>query len=137
MFGHRSHLYLLSSCALAGVLGCASTPSPDVGLARASARVEQAQQAGAGEYAAVELQSANTNLQLARTAAEKGKANQARGFAEQAELDAELAEAKTRNQQSAKAAKEVKTGTETLRQEAARASDAAAPPIATAAEEAP
>lgn len=115
--------------ALAMSAGCASGPKPDADVAKAAARIEQAQQAGAAEAAALELKSANDNLQKARNAAEEGEDREAINLARRAEADAEVAEAKARHQQAQKAVAEVKSSTETLRQEAERAQQAAPAPV--------
>lgn len=131
----KSYASLLSAFALIGAGGCASAPPPDAEIARATSQIEQAQQAGAGEFAAVELQAATNNLRLAQTAADKGHRDEARKLAARSELDGQLAESKARTQQSAKSAMAVQKGTETLQRESDRALDATPAPIATSAEE--
>jgi hypothetical protein len=100
--------------------GCASTPRPDSEITRARTLVEQAEKAGAQQYAAVELDQARNKLRLATAANEDHKYDEARARANEAASDAELALARTNSGEAKKAADQVQESTETLRQEAQR-----------------
>ena len=100
--------------------GCASTPRPDPEITRARTLVEQAEKAGAQQYAAVELDQARNKLRLATAANEDRKYDEARARANEAAADAELALARTNSGEAKKAADQVQQSTETLRQEAQR-----------------
>lgn len=121
----------LTLAAVGATLGTSATAKePDADLARAKARVEQVQQLGAREFAAIEMTAAESNLQLAETAAAKGKEGKARDLAVRAELDAELAEAKLRRHQAETSAAEVQSGTAVLKDEEERARSIPAPIVA-------
>ena len=109
--------------AAAGLLcvGCASQASrPVAEISRAQTLIDHAEQAGAQQYAAAELDHARNKLRLASAAAEDGKNDEARARANEAAADAELAEARARSGEARRAAEQVKRGTETLQQEADR-----------------
>jgi hypothetical protein len=109
----------LAATALAA--GCASKPPrPTDDMARAQALVDQAEQAGAQQYAAAELSSAREKLQRADDAADKGNTEAARRLATEATLDARLAVARTSSGKAQAAAGEVSNSVETLRREATR-----------------
>jgi tetratricopeptide (TPR) repeat protein len=105
-----------------GVLsaGCATTPRPTAEITRARTLIEQAEKAGAQQYAAVELDQARSKLRLADAANNEGKREEARARANEAASDAELAMARTNSGEAKKAADEVQQSTETLRREAQR-----------------
>lgn len=129
MIADRYRNQLILAAMGAAVTGCASTPDPAPDIARAAARVEQAQQAGAAEAAGLELKTANDNLRLAREAVADGDEKEAVDLARRAEADAGLAEAKARRLASERAAAEVQSATEALRNEAERVKQPA-PPVA-------
>jgi membrane-bound lytic murein transglycosylase len=101
--------------------GCASTPRPDPEITRARTLVEQAEKAGAQQYAAVDLDHARDKLRLATAANDDKKYDEARARANEAAADAELALARTNSGEAKKSAQEVRESTETLRNEAQRA----------------
>ena len=112
--------------------GCASTPRSEPEITRARTLIEQAEKAGAQQYAAVELDQARNKLRLADAANKDGKHDEAKARANEAAADAELAMARTNSGEAKKAADEVQQSTETLRQEAQRkeatTSDTTPPP---------
>lgn len=100
---------------------CASSPDrPFQDLARAEASIEQADQSGAREYGATELDSAREKLAKARAAADSDENVAASRYAKEAAVDAELANAITRNRKAEAAVEELNRSIETLRQEIAR-----------------
>jgi hypothetical protein len=114
-------LSLLALGALIAGAGCASTPDiPDEELAMAETQIDQAEQAGARQYAAADLESAKERIASARAAANDDDAVQARRLATEAALDAELASAKSRSEKAEDSLMEIEGGIETLRQEIAR-----------------
>ena len=107
--------------------GCATKqPAPEI--TRARTLIEQAERAGAQQYAASDLESARNNLRLANAAAEHGKDDEARSHANEAAADAELAQSRAANNTAEKAATEVRKSTETLEREAERQQSPGLPP---------
>ena len=108
------------------LIACSTPPRPVEELTRARTMIEQAEQAGAQEFAGAELERAREQLRQANAAAEKKNEKDmdtARRMALQAASDAQLAAAKTRQAKAERAAQEVATGTQTLQQETDRAAD--------------
>jgi hypothetical protein len=103
-----------------GAAGCASTPIPNEKVAVAQASVQRAEQAGAVEYAPVEMQAARDKLARAQKAIADHDAQPATQLAEQANVDAQLAEATAQQHRSHKAAQELDASLQTLRQEAGK-----------------
>ena len=98
---------------------CATTqPPPEI--TRARTLIEQAEKAGAQQYAAEQLDSARTNLRLANAASQHGKDVEARQHANEAAADAELAQSRAASSTAEKAADEVQRSTEVLQREAER-----------------
>lgn len=110
--------------AVSGVLflgACATAGSPPVAeMTTAHAAITQAEAAGAGQLAPVELLAARGKMVQADAAVRDEKFEQARRLAEQAAADAELAERKARADRSRMAAVELQRGNATLKQEIAR-----------------
>jgi len=102
-------------------VGCATqSPRPTVEITRARTLIQQAEKAGAQQYAAVELDQARDKLRLADAAANDGKHEEARARANEASADAELAMARKNSGEAKKSALEVQEGTDTLRRESER-----------------
>jgi hypothetical protein len=103
------------------VAGCA-TPSerPTQEMSRAQTLIEQAEKAGAQQYAAVQLQQARAKLEQAQAADREGRHDEAEQRATEAAADAELAMALTNSGEAQHAAAEVQQSVETLREEAQR-----------------
>lgn len=91
-----------------------STPRPDDAMARAKAAVDEATTAGSAQYAAVDLNDAQTKLQSANQAETQGDYKQARYMAEDSEADADLALAKTQAAKAAESARQVRQGNQAL-----------------------
>lgn len=120
----RIFISIATSTFVIGVLGACSDVSEltKERVARSEVVVQQAQQAvGASESGATELQAARTNLAAAQSALTKRDNRAAERNAAQAQLHAELAAAKTESSSARRAAEEVLASSETLRQEAERA----------------
>lgn len=101
--------------------GCGGTAErPDQDLARAEAGISQAEQGGAEQYGAIELQSARDKLERARAAVAEEEMATAERLAEQAALDADLAAARTRSGKAELAVKELENSIAVLREELAR-----------------
>lgn len=112
---------LLLAVPLAALCACASNPDrPFQDLARAEASIRQAEQAGAQEFGATELDSARDKLAKARAAADSENNIAASRYAKEAAVDAELASAMTRNSKAELAVEELNRSIETLRQEISR-----------------
>jgi hypothetical protein len=106
-------------CAALVFSGCASN-KPVAEITRAQTLIEQAEKAGAQQYAAVELDQARNKLRMANAAMEDGKDDEARARANEAAAGAELAQAKSASSTADKAAAEVERSTGTLEREAER-----------------
>ncbi|MDP9084277.1 MAG: DUF4398 domain-containing protein [Pseudomonadota bacterium] len=105
---------------VAGLAACASTPVPNEKIAVAQASVQHAEQAGAPEFAPVELAAAREKLARAQKAAASGDAQPATMLAEQANADAQLAEATAQQQRAHKALTESEANLQALRTESMR-----------------
>jgi hypothetical protein len=110
----------LCAAILIGAAGCATTPIPNEKIAVAKSSVQRAEQAGAPEYAPVEMASARDKLARAEKAAADHEAQPATQLAEQANADAQLAEATAQEKRSRKAALEQDANLQALRQESLR-----------------
>ena len=121
--------FLLAAAVGVFCVGCASQANrPVAEITRARTLIEQAEKAGAQQYAAVELDQARNKLRLANAAVEDGKNAEARARANEAAADAELAQARANSGEAKKAANEVERSTETLQREAVRGEGSTALP---------
>ena len=92
---------ILAAFALLSLAACATTPPPDPRLlSNAENALSQAEQAGAADYAPLELRFARARLSAAQLQLEAGKSNEARRIADEAEIEAQLALARTRAAQT-------------------------------------
>lgn len=117
--------------AAAGVIsaGCATQGErPTAEITHAQTLIQQAEQAGAQQYAAAELDQARDKLRLATASADDGKQQKARFSANEAAADAQLALARTNSGEAKKAADEVHESTEALRRETTHEQAAPATP---------
>ena len=94
---------------------CASSPPPIAELSRAHTLVEQAEQAGAQQFAAADLDSARQKLQVADR--KDTKPESALRLAREASLDAQVAVARARVGKAEQAVAEVNASVESLRRE--------------------
>jgi hypothetical protein len=102
------------------ICACGSNePRPTEELTRARVLIDQADKAGARQYASADLQAARDKLRRADSIVEQDT-KAARRLAVQASLDAELAAARTRSGKAESAAEEIAASVSTLRDEAAR-----------------
>jgi hypothetical protein len=111
-----SLLPLLLACALTA--SCASEPRPVAELARAHTLVEAAEQSGAPQYAAADLDAAREKLQRAER--REVEPELAYRLAEEASADAQVAAARARAAKAEHAVAEVDASIESLRREANR-----------------
>lgn len=111
----RSAIAIVMFIAAIALSGCGSpAPRPDNALVRAKTAVDQATTADSQQYAAVDLNNAESKLQTANEAESKGNYKRARYLAEEAQVDAELALAKTQAAKAEEAAKQVQQGNQAL-----------------------
>lgn len=112
-----------STLALAlSLIACASAPPPPVAaLTTARAAVTQAEAAGAGQMAPVELLSAREKLTRADQAVREERFGEARRLADESAADAQLAERSARVQRAQQAAAEMRRSNATLEAEIDRA----------------
>jgi hypothetical protein len=122
MFTGLTNIKYAAFCAgiVLAAAGCATTPVPNEKIAVAKSSIQQAEQAGAPEYAPVEMAAARDKLARAEKAAADRDAQPATQLAEQANADAQLAEATAQEQRSRKAATELDASLQALRQESLR-----------------
>lgn len=115
---------LLAAGTLVGLAtsGCAvEGPKPTDELTKAHVVVEQADKGGTAQrYAAADLQRAHDELSDADRLSAQGKFNEARAQAQRAAVDADLALARGNSIEQQKAAEDVATANDTLRQEIER-----------------
>jgi hypothetical protein len=104
------------------MLGCASVPAPTEQIALSKAAVANAVSAGAPEFAAPDISSAQDKLARANLAMVAEDYESARWLAEHAQVDAELAAAKARSAKAQKAAFAVQEDSRVLREELNRKS---------------
>ena len=109
---------------LGWLAGCASSQPPSeavsADLATARTAVEQAEQADATNYAALEMRNARQKLEQAQAAMDRGDRMLAQRLAEQAAVDAQLAEVKSRSTKAQNAVTEVQESIRALREEIQR-----------------
>jgi hypothetical protein len=99
--------------------GCAGNP-PSEQYAVTQSAVNAAVTAGATEYAAVEMKSAQDKFKQAELAMQEKKYDEARKYAEQAEWDARVAERKAQAAKAQKAVQDARQGVNELREEGMR-----------------
>lgn len=87
---------LVLALALGTLGGCASVPPPDGAMNQAQMQLQYARDAGAADYAPVDLGFAQNKFQQAQAAMASRKYEDAAALAEEAQADAELARAKAR-----------------------------------------
>jgi hypothetical protein len=104
------------------MVGCASIPAPTEQVAVSKAAVANAVSAGAPEFAAPDMRSAQDKLERANLAMAAKDYENALWLAEHAQADAELAVAKTRAAKAQKAAFAVQEDSRVLREELNRKS---------------
>ena len=97
---------------------CESGPRPVAELSRAHTLVEQAEQAGAQQFAAADLGSARTKLQQADQ--KDTNAELALRLAQEASVDAQVAVARARVGKAEQAVTEINASLESLRRETNR-----------------
>ena len=107
-----------ASAALVTLVGCSTTPVPEVAAARAL--VSQAEQQDTPQYASADLESARSKLRQAADYEKNGKPVQAEQLAKESEADSEVAMARTRAIKAEKDLNDVNAGTQTLRSESRR-----------------
>lgn len=100
---------------------CATTPPPPTSeMTRAKAAIEQAQRAGAREYATEYLNASMEKMDMAEAANAKGDNARTTRLVEESYADAHLAQVSAQSAKSAKAAADVDQSIRTLQHEANR-----------------
>ena len=122
---------LVALTALAAGVGCATQPPRETTdeLARAQALVGEAEQSGAQQYAAADLQEARDKLQQANQELTKNPV-EAQHLAMMSELDAQLATARASDSKAQQSVHDLNQSLDTLRSETRRQLDQ--PPPSTA-----
>lgn len=108
-------------CAAVLLSACATTPPPPTAsMTRAKAAIEQAQRAGAREYATDYLNASQKKMEMAEAANAKGNNAEAARLVDESYADAHLAQVSSQSAKSAKAAADVDQSIQTLQHEANR-----------------
>ena len=111
--------------ALVALAGCATqSERPTQDMTRAQTLIDQAEKAGAQQYAAAQIEQARLKLDQAEAADRKGEHDEAQQRATEAVADADLAVALANSGAAQRAATEVQQSVETLRDEAQRSTAA-------------
>lgn len=111
-------LISITSLAVAAlVAGCASAPPPVEQMGTGRTAIEEAQRAGAGEHAPIELRDAQQKYAAANGAMGRQDYDQARRLADEAAADARLASTKAQTARTRAAAAEVSKSLDALRNE--------------------
>jgi hypothetical protein len=119
----------IAICIAAGALSaCAAAPDPKPEIETARTLVEQAEQAGAAEFAGRDFETAHDRLRLAEDADEAHHDVEAQRFADQAVVNAQLAMANTAAAKAERAAAESQQTIDALREEANRPDSMATTP---------
>ena len=113
----RNMIFLAIASAL-GLSACGTEPRQIAELSRAHTLVEQAEQAGAQQFAPADLDSARNKLQQAEQKHTDDEL--AARLSQEASIDAQVALARTRAAKAEQALAQVNAGSETLRQETNR-----------------
>ncbi len=103
--------------AVATLSGCAGVAPPTEQMAVSKAAVASAASAGGGEFASLEMRSAQEKMDGATRAMQKEDYEAARRLAESAEVDARLAEKKAQSAKARKAADVTQEDIRVLREE--------------------
>jgi len=106
------------ACLSLALAACSGEPRPEEDLAHAKSLIKQSDTANVQHYAAAELSEARDKLQQAEQADAGENKDLARRSANEAAADAELAEALARSRAAEHALEDQKKSTEALRQEA-------------------
>ena len=99
---------------------CASSKIPAPSTSDAESKIRQAEQAGAQEYAPLELRNARKKVEQAKTLVQQEQNEQALRKVEEASVDAELAMVKARSAKAQEAVKQLRETIDTLRREIQR-----------------
>jgi hypothetical protein len=116
-------MILLSVVLALAISGCATDRRQAVEVSRAQSLVDQAEQAGAQQYAAADLEAARNKLQQANNGHTDHE--DATRLASEAAIDAQVASARTQAAKAQLALNQVNAGSETLRQETTAGANAA------------
>lgn len=111
----KTLLYCVASALAIG--GCASERQPTVEISRARSLIDQANQTGAQQFAAADIEAAHNKLQQAE--AKHTDHDVAKRLADEASIDAEVATARTQAGKAQQALNQVEAASDTLRQETA------------------
>mgnify|MGYP001211655756 CR=1 FL=1 len=114
-------LLAIAAASLA-LAGCASVPAPTEQMAVSKSAIANAASAGGGEYASIEMRSAQDKMDRANAALAKEDFESARWLAEEAQVDARLAEKKAQSAKARKAALVMNEDLRVLREEINRKS---------------
>lgn len=118
--GRRLHRYLLLAGLMLLASACATSNVAAPDTTAASTMIKQAEEAGAGEYAPLELQEAREKLERAKARMQDERYAEAARLTREAAVDAELAMVKARSLKAREAVKQLRETIDTLREEIKR-----------------
>ena len=117
-------IYTCMILALPLLTACASRPpAPNEELAVARSAISSAEDAGARDYAELDLRRAQKKIEQARVASQNDNFREALQMAEQAEIDARYAAFRARSERANDAVEELERGIAELRAEVGRTLD--------------
>lgn len=112
--------FALVACLVLAVGACASTDIAAPDTTEAESMIKQAQEAGAQEYAPVELRNAREKVEQAKALVEQEENAKAMRLTKEASVDAELAMIKARSAKAQEAVKQLQETIKTLKEEIER-----------------
>ncbi|MBN2733196.1 MAG: DUF4398 domain-containing protein [Balneolaceae bacterium] len=110
----------LMICLVLAMGACATTNVPAPDTSEAESMIKQAEEAGAQEYAPLELREAREKVEQAKSLVEQEENAKAMRLTKEASVDAELAMVKARSAKAQEAVKQLKETIKTLKEEIER-----------------
>lgn len=112
------YVFIIGLVAATGA--CASSNIPAPNTSQAESMIGQAEEAGAQEYAPLQLRNARKKIEQAKALVEREEYEEATRLTEEASIDAELATVTSRSQKAQEAVKQLRETIDTLRKEIER-----------------
>jgi|AntDeeMinimDraft_5_1070356.scaffolds.fasta_scaffold22436_2 Na+-transporting methylmalonyl-CoA/oxaloacetate decarboxylase gamma subunit len=112
------YAFLVCLVVIMGACASSNVPAPDT--SEAESMVRQAEEAGAQEYAPLELRNARKKIEEAKTLVDDEQYAKATRLTEEASVDAELAMVKARSEKAREAVEQLRKTIKTLKDEIER-----------------
>lgn len=112
--------FAMAICLVVMMGACASSKVPAPNTSSVESDIRQAEQAGAQEYAPLELRNARKKVDQAKALVEAEEYKKAARLVEEASVDAELATVTARSKKAQEAVSQLRDTIETLREEIKR-----------------